>query len=120
MEAEKVSDNNFKQFQISINGNQFEISSPYGEAHIREVERFLDEQITEVNQHTEVLGPTNLAYLVALNLADELLSLKNRQNEYEDMEKGLSHLCERLESVLSRPGMKDTNTMAVPDLSSKF
>ena len=42
MEAEKVSDNNFKQYQISINGNQFEISSPYGEVHIREVERFLD------------------------------------------------------------------------------
>ena len=45
MEAEKVSDNNFKHYQISINGNQFEISSPYGEVHIREVEHFLDEQI---------------------------------------------------------------------------
>ena len=120
MEAEKLSDNNFKHYQISINGNQFEISSPYGEVHIRKVERFLDEQITEVNQHTKVLGPTNLAYLVALNLADELLSLKNRQNDYENMEKGLSHLCERLETALSKSGIKDTYTMAIPDLSSKF
>ena len=40
-----VQENDSKQYQINISGNRFSISSPYGEEHVREVEKFLDQQI---------------------------------------------------------------------------
>lgn len=71
-----MEENDSRQYQINISGNRFSISSPYGEEHVREVEKFLDQQIAEVTEHTDAFGPTNVALLVALNLADKLLSLK--------------------------------------------
>ena len=115
-----MSDQNLKAYQININGNRLQISSPYGEEHIREVERFLDDKISEVNKQTNVLGPTNLAFLVALNMADELLNLRNRQSNYEDLEASLSLFCDRLNNVLTRPGITDSNRMVASDFSAKF
>ena len=115
-----MSDQNNREYELNINGNRFQISSNCGEEHIRKVERFLDEQISEVNRQTNAYGPTNLAFLVALNLADELLNLRGRLSRYEEVEEGLSRLCERLENVLSSPANPDQNEMALPDLSSRF
>ena len=115
-----MSDQNLKAYQININGNRLQISSPYGEEHVRKVERFLEEKISEVNEQTNILGPTNLAFLVALNMADELLNLRNRQSTYSDVEESLSHLCDHLDNVLTRPGRADSNRMLTPDFSSKF
>ena len=86
------------------------------------IHRFMtiDEQISEVNRQPNAYGPTNLAFLVALNLADELLNLRGRLSRYEEVEEGLSRLCERLENVLSSPANSDQNGMALPDLSSRF
>lgn len=113
-------DNQLKQYQITINGNRLDIASPCGEEHIREVERFLDQQIAEVTQQTEALGPTNLAFLVALNLADELLNLQRRQSQYESIEQGLSNLCTRLDVALTQPGISGTRISQTPDFSTKF
>ena len=55
-----------------------------------------------------------------MNLADELLNLRGRLSLYEEVEEGLSRLCERLENVLSSPANSDQNGMALPDLSSRF
>ena len=38
----------------------------------------------------------------------------------EEVEEGLSRLCERLENVLSSPANTDQDGMALPDLSSRF
>ena len=45
-----------RQYQINISGNRFSISSPHGEEHVREVEKFLDSQIKEVSEQTEAYG----------------------------------------------------------------
>ena len=90
-----------KQYQININGNRFSISSPYGEEHVREVEKFLDQQIIDVTENTEAFGPTNVALLVALNLADKLLTLKKSVSKYDGIEEDLNNLCYRLDEVLS-------------------
>ena len=115
-----MSDQNYREYELNINGNRFQISSNCGEEHIRKVERFLDEQISEVTRQTNAYGPTNLAFLVALHLADELLNQRGRLSRYEEVEEGLSRLCERLENVLSSPANSDQNGMALPDLSSRF
>ena len=88
-----VEENDNRQYQINISGNRFSISSPYGEAHVREVEKFLDQQIAEVTENTEAFGPTNVAYLVALNLADKLLTLKKSVSQFDGIEDDLEKLC---------------------------
>ena len=97
-----MENNDSKQYQININGNRFSISSPYGEEHVREVERFLDQQISDVTENTDALGPINVAFLVALNLADKLLTLKKSISKYDGIEEDLNNLCFRLEKVLTK------------------
>ena len=89
-----------RQYQINISGNRFSISSPHGEEHVREVEKFLDAQIKEVSEQTESYGPSSIALLVALNLADKLLTLQKKDSKYEGIENDLESLSYRLEKVL--------------------
>ena len=91
-----------RQYQININGNRFSISSPYGEEHVREVEKFLDQQIADVTENSDAFGPTNVALLVALNLADKLLTLKKSASKYDGIEEDLNNLCFRLDEVLTK------------------
>ena len=94
--------NDSRQYQININGNRFSISSPYGEEHVREVEKFLDQQISDVTENSEAFGPTNVALLVALNLADRLLTLKKSNSKYDGIEEDIKNLCFRLDEVLTK------------------
>ena len=91
-----------KQYQINISGNRFSISSPHGEEHVREVEKFLDSQIKEVSEQTDAYGPTSIALLVALNLADKLLTLKKSVSRYDEIEDDIESLCFRLNKVLEK------------------
>ena len=94
--------NDNRQYQININGTRFSISSPYGEEHVREVEKFLDQQITDVTENTDAFGSTNVALLVALNLADKLLTLKKSTSKFDGIEDDLNNLCFRLDKVLTK------------------
>ena len=85
-----------KQYHINISGNRFSISSQHGEEHVREVEKFLDSQIKEVTEQTESYGPSSIALLVALNLADKLLTLKKKVLKYEGIEDDLESLTYKL------------------------
>ena len=89
-----------RQYQINISGNRFSISSPHGEEHVREVEKFLDSQIKEVSEQTEAYSPSSIALLVALNLADKLLTLQKRASKYDGIEDNLESLYYRLDQVL--------------------
>jgi len=89
-----------RQYQINISGNRFSISSPHGEDHVREVEQYLDSQIKEVSEQTEAYGPSNIALLVALNLADKLLTLQKTVSKYDGIEDDLESICHRLDKVL--------------------
>ena len=89
-----------RQYQINISGNRFSISSPHGEEHVREVEKFLDSQIKEVSEQTESYGPSSIALLVALNLADKLLTLQKKVSKYDGIENDLETLSIRLEKFL--------------------
>ena len=88
-----------KEYQISVNGNRFSISSIYGESHVRKVEHFLGQQIEMIHQQSETYNQTHLALLVALNLADRLL--RQQQSPFsEQTEQKLQNLCQALDSAL--------------------
>ena len=96
-----MQENDSKQYTITISGNRFSISSPYGEEHVREVEKYLDQQIKEVTEQTEEFGPSSIALLVALNLADKLLTLQKKVSKFDGIEDELETLIFRLDKVLA-------------------
>ena len=53
-------------------------------------------------ENSDAFGPTNVALLVALNLADKLLTLKKRTLKYDGIEEDLNNLCFRLDEVLTK------------------
>ena len=89
-----------RHYQINISGNRFSISSPHGEEHVREVEKFLDSQVKEVSEQSEAYSPSSIALLVALNLADKLLTLQKRASKYDGIEEDLESFCYRLDKIL--------------------
>ncbi|MBF0236355.1 MAG: cell division protein ZapA [SAR324 cluster bacterium] len=90
-----------KQYTLNINGHRFSVNSSYGEEHIRSVESFLNKRMLDINSQSETYGPTTLALLVSLNLADELLSLKNEKNHVKgEWLETIQTLCERLDKAL--------------------
>ena len=89
-----------RQYQINISGNRFSISSQHGEEHVREVEKFLDTQIKEVSEQTASYGPSSIALLVALNLADKLLTLQKNVSKYDGLEDDLESLSYKLDRAL--------------------
>ena len=95
-----------KRYQINVYGHHLMVSSPYGEAHIRKVEQFLNHRMSTVASQSETYGPTNLAILVALNLADELLALENQKDEMtREWKSSLIALCDKLEDTLTKTGI---------------
>lgn len=85
-------------YDISIAGRQFNIASRRGEAHIRNVERLIEETIADLSDRVQGQNPLNLALLTALNLADRLLSLES------DLNSGAGKWQEQLERMLNRLG----------------
>ena len=88
-------------FDITVAGKRFNIASRRGEAHIREVERLLNETFEEVSARVQGQPVMNIALLTALNLADQLLSSRSAQDgASEEISKRVEFLVSRLESAL--------------------
>ena len=64
------------------------------------MERYLEEQMNEVREQSDLTSPSQLALLLALNFADEILTLQKRQVDLDELERDLSSMTQRLESAL--------------------
>ena len=94
---------NLKQYKINIKGHQFSVSSRYSEEQIREVEAFLVKRIDEIAANSDTYNLMSLTVLVALNLADDLLSLRNNKDYIADAAReSLMAICDRLDSVVDK------------------
>ena len=96
-------------YDITIAGRQFNIASRRGEAHIRDVERRIGETITELQNRSEKSNSMNLAFLTALNLADQLVSLEAEISlaPYQ-RDRQLKTILGRLETVIpDEPGAQE-------------
>lgn len=92
-----------QEYEININGHRFSVSSPYDHNHIRQVEQFLNERMSEVSRRSEIYSPSKLAVLVALNLADELIASKRGlESDKDHLEDAIRVLCDQLDEALSK------------------
>ena len=93
-------------YDIKIAGKQFNISSRRGEEYIRSIERLMEQTRVEMKEQLQEQGPTNSALLIALNLADQFLSLKTvlTGGEYQ-WDQRLEGLVEKLDKALPGNGV---------------
>ena len=88
-------------YDITIGGKRFNIASRHGESHIRKLELLLERTVEEMNQRVLEKGPTTVALLTALNLADQLLVMEAGQTAAaRALNSRLEGLLQRLEGAL--------------------
>lgn len=95
-------------YDVTIGGKRFNIASRHGEAHIRQVERLLEETYEEVRARTQGQSSLNVALLTALNLADQLLSLRTAvKAESGGWTERVESLLQRLDTILGPEESQD-------------
>ena len=89
-------------FDIAIAGKRFTIASRLGVDHIREVERLLNETYESIRSRSKGQSILHLALLTALNLADQLLTLRNSETGVrEEWERKLDWIVGTLDAALT-------------------
>ena len=63
---------------VSIRGQEFRIRTDDGEASLQRVARYLDDTMAKIEKKTGTVDSLQLALLSALNLARELVELRER------------------------------------------
>jgi cell division protein ZapA len=87
---------------VKIFGNDFRISADEEPSYIQEVARYVDQRMREVSESMVTQSPMKIAILTALNLADELNKLKNRDSFKTDVEEKIDWMLSSLDRVLEK------------------
>lgn len=82
--------------KVEIFDQTYNIQTDGDESHLRNVASFLDEKMRAVAESTRQVDSTRVAVLAALNIADELFSLRARQEELEGPLRQRVQRCVRL------------------------
>ncbi|MBM3327404.1 MAG: cell division protein ZapA [Calditrichaeota bacterium] len=79
---------------VNIYGQEYPIRGNSDEEYIRSVARYVDECMLRIEEQTSIKTPTRLAILAALNIADELFTIKREKErillEFEEKARELS------------------------------
>ena len=82
-----------KRFDIMVVGREFSVLSDKGDEHVDRIVRYINERAKEIGEASENATASDIAILVALNIAEELFGV---QEEKEDLrsrfEKGIEEL----------------------------
>ena len=88
-----------KTIDVSIFGNTYTLQSSGDDHRILEVASFVDKKMTEIAQNTSISSPTNIAILVALNLANELKEVATSQIENETELQDIENLIRKVKQA---------------------
>lgn len=90
--------------KVEIFDQAYNIQTDGDESRLRRVASFLDEKMRAVAESTRQVDSTRVAVLAALNIADELFTLRTRQEEVEGPLRRRVERCVRLvERTLETP-----------------
>ena len=86
---------------VSILGKEFMVACPEDEREsLSAAARYLDEKMREIHDDGKVLGAERCAIMAALNIASELLELRNSGALAPEMNLKLKYLQEKIDTVL--------------------
>lgn len=69
--------------KIEIFDQTYNVQAEGDEAYLRQLASFVDEKMRTVAEATRQVDSTRLAVLASLNIADELFTLRRRQEQLE-------------------------------------
>ena len=72
-----------KTVKVEIYDQTYHIRGELEEAYVTELARYVDAKMREVAEATRTVDSLRVAVLAALNIADELHALRQRQTEIE-------------------------------------
>lgn len=101
-----------KEFRVACAKNQ--------ESALREAAQYLDKQMRQIRQAGRVIGLDRIAVMAALNITNELLTLKNKGPEAagESFVQRLKLLQEKIDGVLTHEFKKEAPTVKAGGLIS--
>ena len=75
-----------KSVDVDIFGGTYSIKGDADPEYVRQLARFVDEKMRSLAQRSpSTVSAQRIAVLAAVNMADELFRLKNRQRKVEEM-----------------------------------
>jgi len=89
-----------RSVSVRIRGHEFRVRSDDDEAALQRVAGYLDETMSKVEEKTGTVDSLSVAMLTALNLAREVVELREGQRGLGDDPKRLRSLIDLAESVL--------------------
>jgi cell division protein ZapA len=101
---------------VEIGGQEYRIRSGASEAWLRKVAACVDDAMSQIRERTDTVDSLDVALLTALNLARQVIQLRETQLETADevvaadreADSGRVHaLIEQIEAVLDDPGDGD-------------
>jgi cell division protein ZapA len=94
-------------FCVRILEKEFRVACPKSqETALREAAQYLDKQMRLIRQSGRVIGLERIAVMAALNITNELLSLKNATFEPDEaFAERLKLLQEKIDNVLARESL---------------
>lgn len=72
--------------KVNIFGNEYTIRGAADEQYIQELARYVDNKMKEIAQSTNLNIPLKISILAAINLADEIFSLRAHREDKKTSE----------------------------------
>lgn len=94
--------NNKRKVEVSLMGQKFTLRSERSEEHVQAVAKYVANQIEDLRKQTHTVSTHNVALLVALNLADELMQCQEEiQRLKTDIRTKTTEVLQDVDHVLS-------------------
>lgn len=71
-----MANGDWSRVRVDILGTEYTLRGQVGAEHLRSVSRLVDDMMTQISSANPHLDPKRVAVLAAVNLADELLRLR--------------------------------------------
>jgi cell division protein ZapA len=85
---------------VSIFGKEYSLVADVDPEYIKKTAQYLDAKMREVSENYPNITEARVAVLAALNIADELIKLRNSQIDLTQVEQQLGELTRRLSETL--------------------
>ncbi len=91
--------------QVSIYDQSYRISGELDEAYVEQLARYVDEKMRAVAEATKTVDSVRVAVLAALNIADELHALRQRESAANaELRERVTRCVRLVEQALERAG----------------
>jgi cell division protein ZapA len=85
---------------VSIFGKEYSLVADVDPEYIKKTAQYLDAKMREVSENYPNITEARVAVLAALNIADELIKLRDSQIDLTQVEQQLGELTRRLSETL--------------------